>query len=372
MKPVNRANAFTLMAGAISKTPHLSGGGREVFVALCRHANTELKCWPSQTTLAKELGSTRQRIGRMYRELQTLGHIYTDGTKTPGGVTVWTINAESLGLAKALPSLPAPATEVEAAENTETKAVPAPAQAPRQYPAAQTLTRVLEALGALERRMGALEQALGRIADKLGVSAEAPTPVAPAAPVAPAPKSAKGKAERPEQLLLLPGGGNTTETEQKPAWDIEDGWQRFWDAYPRHTDEKEGHRNFVKEFNRRADPEARLQKLLLLVEQMKGTAQWTKDKGKYVWVAKNFLTKWEKVAAEYAAGKFPPAGSGGSSSRYGQKLPVSDKEIEEYTARMEGRAPEDEDESGSGADGAPEEDLSEEDRELLLRMEGRA
>lgn len=339
----SRINGFSATIAAM-RAEGVPAHCRPVLAAICGHINGVAECFPALATLAKESGCHRNSVIRAVNVLVKSGHVVRLGVKHPGGPQVYRVNLEKLGLAPvASAAQPQP---VETADTAETKAVPAPApaQARRQDSAAQVLTRVLEALDALTRRVEAVERTLARMAERQGIPAEAPTPVAPA------PKSAEGKAKRPEQLPLFPEGGNTPEAEQKPAWDIEDGWKRFWDAWPDHRGKKPARVAFGKVMAKQKDPEAHLQLMLSVIARKKTERSWRE--GIYMLPA-TFLNdeRWEDEPEKERAGS---GGSGGSSNRHGQKLPVSDKEVEEYTIRMMGgRVPEDEDEDQDES-GAPE------------------
>lgn len=162
---------------------------------------------------------------------------------------------------------------------------------------------------------------------------------------------AGNKAGKPEQLFLLPAeGGSTSEpapkpetkpaqkTEQKPAWDEEDGWRRFWAVYPNHREEDEARRNFHTRFARLAQPEAMLQRMLGVIGQMRRTDLWTKEDGKYVHLAKNFLgrnKKFETLEAGLKKGDYDmveddedeDAGYDPSRPVYLQRSPATDAEL---------------------------------------------
>lgn len=304
-----RVNGFTLLQAAV-RAKDVSGTTKSVLEQLCNHCDSSATCFPSLETLAKETGRNRRTVIRAISSLVASGHVVKRGPRRPGGAQVYEISREKLGLAA-----PSPAHETEEAAAP----APAPARAPRQDPAAQTLTRVLEALDALTRRVEAMERTLARMAENQGAPVEAPKPVAPVAP--------EGKAERREQLSLgLEGGGNTPEPEQKPAWDVEDGFSRFWAAWPDRQDKQRARKAFGKVMARQKDPEAHLQLMLSVIARKKTERKWRE--GIYMQAA-TFLNnaRWNDEPEKERAGLDDA-----------EFLHATTEEEDDLIARMEGRA----------------------------------
>ncbi len=76
----------TLRSGRYSKIPdsavfdqRLGAAALRVLAALGTYANKEGWCWPSQGTLAKRLGISRQAVGRAIKQLAALGYIRSQG-----------------------------------------------------------------------------------------------------------------------------------------------------------------------------------------------------------------------------------------------------------------------------------------------------
>lgn len=299
-----RVNGFTLLQAAV-RAKDVSGTTKSVLEQLCNHCDGSATCFPSLETLAKETGRNRRTVIRAISSLVASGHVVKRGPRRPGGAQVYEISLEKLGLVA-----PSPAHETEEAAAP----APVPAQAPRQDPAAQTLTRVLEALDALTRRVEAMERTLARMAENQGSPVEAPKPVAP-----------EGKAERPEQLLLLPEGGNTPGPEQKPAWDVKDGFSRFWDAWPDKQAKKAADKAFTRLMRKQADPEGLLQEMLDAIARKKTERKWRE--GIYM-QATTFLNgeRWKDA---------PEARPGLNDAEF---LHAATEEEDDLIARMEGRA----------------------------------
>jgi hypothetical protein len=178
---------------------------------------------------------------------------------------------------------------------------------------------VLEALDALTRRVEAMERTLARMAENQGAPVEAPKPVAPVAP--------EGKAERREQLSLgLEGGGNTPEPEQKPAWDVEDGFSRFWAAWPYKQDKKAADKAFTRLMRKQADPEGLLEEMLDAIARKKTERKWRE--GIYM-LATTFLNnaRWEDEPEKERPGL-----------NNAEFLHAATEEEDDLIARMEGRA----------------------------------
>lgn len=323
--------SFAALAADPSCLDGLTNGERLVVHEIQRRVGSDLSCFPSQGRIAQDSGLARPTVNRILKSLESKGYIRSRPGERRRSKT-YELVPEKFGLV--VSSQPQPVETAETAEAAETKAIPAPApaQVSRRDPATQVMTRVLEALDALTRRVEAMERTLARMAERQGIPVEAPTPaapatpVAPAAPVAPAPKSAKGKAERSEQLLLLPEGGNTTETEQKPAWDVEDGWKRFWDAWPDHRGKKPARVAFGKVMARQKDPEAHLQLMLSVIARKKTERTWRE--GIYMLPA-TFLNddRWTDEPEKERAGLDDA-----------EFLHATTEEEDDLIARMEGRA----------------------------------
>lgn len=64
---------------------HLGPTGISVYVSLCRHADDEQKCFPSQDLIAKEIGSSSRNVRRYLRKLQELNIIQLKKTRKSGG-----------------------------------------------------------------------------------------------------------------------------------------------------------------------------------------------------------------------------------------------------------------------------------------------
>lgn len=305
---MSRVNGFTLLQAAV-RAKDVSGTTKSVLEQLCNHCDGSAKCFPSLETLAKETGRNRRTVIRAISSLVASGHVVKRGPRRPGGAQVYEINLEKLGLVA-----PSPVHEAEEAAAP----APVPAQAPRQDPAAQTLTRVLEALDALTRRVEAMERTLARMAENQGAPVEAPKPVAPVTP--------EGKAERREQLSLgLEGGGNTPEPEQKPAWDVEDGFSRFWAAWPDRQAKKAAKGAFTRLMRKQADPEGLLEEILTTVGRKKTERKWREG---YIELATTFLNgeRWKDA---------PEARPGLNDAEF---LHATTEEEDDLIARMEGRA----------------------------------
>ena len=304
MEPVaieTRISGFRLMAVDPARLTELNSGERRVFHELCRRADRNAECYPSQGRLAKDLGLTRPWVNKVLARLEAKGFILRL-TSTSRRSLTYRINLEKLGLVA-----PSPAHETEEAAAP----APAPAQAPRQDPAAQTLTRVLEALDALTRRVEAVERTLARMAESQGAPVEAPKPVAPVTP--------EGKAERREQLSL--GLGDST-----PKWDAEDGFSRFWAAWPDKQDKQRARKAFGKVMAKQKDPEAHLQLMLSVIARKKTERKWRE--GIYMQAA-TFLNnaRWNDEPEKERAGR-----------NDAEFLHATTEEEDDLIARMEGRA----------------------------------
>ena len=299
-----RVNGFTLLQAAV-RAKDVSGTTKSVLEQLCNHCDSSATCFPSLETLARETGRNRRTVIRAISSLVASGHVVKRGPKRPGGAQVYEISLEKLGLVA-----PSPVPEAEEAAAP----APVPAQAPRQDPAAQTLTRVLEALDALTRRVEAMERTLARMAESQGAPVEVPKPVAPVT------ECAEGKAdEKPEQLSL--GLGDST-----PKWDAEDGFSRFWAAWPDKQDKQRARKAFGKVMAKQKDPEAHLQLMLSVIARKKTERKWRE--GIYMQAA-TFLNnaRWNDEPEKERAGR-----------NDAEFLHATTEEEDDLIARMEGRA----------------------------------
>jgi DNA-binding transcriptional ArsR family regulator len=64
---------------------HLGPTGIAVYVSLCRHADQEQKCFPSQKTIAEEIGSTDRSVRRHLKKLEELNIIQLEKVRTSEG-----------------------------------------------------------------------------------------------------------------------------------------------------------------------------------------------------------------------------------------------------------------------------------------------
>lgn len=399
--------SFAALTADPSCLDGLTNGERLVVHEIQRRVGGDLSCFPSQGRIAKDSGLSRRWVNRILGDLENKGYIRSRPGEGRRSKT-YELVPEKFGLV--VSSQARPVEAAEAAENVVAPKEPTRAKgfypAPRPAPGGSAdYAEVLQRLGNIEQAVALLTQMVAALsehrystrmhgmggdpiqtefvfhevseADFLNppIPAEwndAPEGVKPAwsaedcetftmdipcpfSSVAPSEVSKAGnKAGKPEQLLLLPEGGNTSEpapkpetkpaqeteqkTEQKPAWNIEDGWRRFWDAYPRHNKENEAHRNFVSMFRRLTDPEARLQRLLGIIKQMRKTVKWNENNGQYITYAKNFVGRdqaWKDCEKDLANGKLPmleddedeDAGYDPSRPVYLQRSPATDAEL---------------------------------------------
>lgn len=369
--------SFAALTADPSCLDGLANGERLVVHEIQRRVGGDLSCFPSQGRIAKDSGLSRRWVNRILGDLENKGYIRSRPGEGRRSKT-YELVPEKFGLA--VSSQPQP---VETAENAENAVVPKePTRAKGFYPAPRQApdgsadyAEVLRRLGGIEQAIALLTQMVAALSEhrystrmrgmggdliqtefvfhevsetdflnppipaewndvpegvKPAWSAEdcetftmdIPCPFPPAAPSEAS--KAENKAGKPEQLLLLPEGGNTSEpapkpetkpaqkteqkTEPKPAWNIEDGWRRFWAAYPKHTGEIQAHRNFVTFFRSRANPEAWLQKFLGIIKQMKRTVKWNENNGQYIYEPKNFLGRnqeWKTCVKDLASGRLP-------------------------------------------------------------------
>lgn len=67
--------------------------------AICVYSDQEGYCWPSQSTLARNIGVTRETINRHIRQLKSLGYIMVERRyKKDGGQTsnaMWVLHENS-------------------------------------------------------------------------------------------------------------------------------------------------------------------------------------------------------------------------------------------------------------------------------------
>lgn len=71
----------------------LSGGAQRVYVALCCYADGSGTCYPSQTTLAKMVGRTRENVNRSIRELVAAGFVKKMGITDSSKVVRYQVHA---------------------------------------------------------------------------------------------------------------------------------------------------------------------------------------------------------------------------------------------------------------------------------------
>lgn len=62
-----------------------AGNRKSVFVELCRRANADGQCWPSQTTIAKDTELSVKQVGRELNGLEKDGWITREKRTTAGG-----------------------------------------------------------------------------------------------------------------------------------------------------------------------------------------------------------------------------------------------------------------------------------------------
>jgi hypothetical protein len=64
---------------------HLGPIGIAVYVSLCRHADNEQKCFPSQETIAKEIGTGIRSVRNYLKKLENLNIIQLEKTRQAEG-----------------------------------------------------------------------------------------------------------------------------------------------------------------------------------------------------------------------------------------------------------------------------------------------
>ena len=92
---------------------------------------------------------------------------------------------------------------------------------------------------------------------------------------------------------------------EERARETEDGFARFWSAYPRHTAKQTAEAAF-----RKLNPDERLLQIILTaIERQKVSPQWTKDGGQFVPHPATWLNqrRWEDETPKVSTGRVVPA-----------------------------------------------------------------